>query len=217
MPRTPRATSHPAASRLSLPVAALVLSACAARPLPDPRAAAQRWVEAVRSGDEATVYALLTEADQRALGREQVSRLLQSEREEALALAQAAVGNNAALETSAEIRLEGDRSARVVLEGGEFHVAAAGALPAGAASPRAALRELRDVLAQRSFAGLLRVLTTGSARSLEGGLQRLVEALSQPSAVELDVEGRRATAQLPGGHTVTLEREDGIWRVKDFD
>jgi hypothetical protein len=35
--------------------------------------------------------------------------------------------------------------------------------------------------------------------------------------VQIDVEGRRATARLAGGHTVTLEREDGIWRVKEFD
>jgi hypothetical protein len=105
----------------------------------------------------------------------------------------------------------------VVLEEGRFRVAAAAALPAGAESPRDALRELRDVLAQRSFAGLLRVLTQESAQSLDGGLEDVVQALAEPSTVPIEVEGRRATARLPGGHTVTLEREDGIWRVKEFD
>ena len=73
------------------------------------------------------------------------------------------------------------------------------------------------MLARRSVAGLLRVLTRESAESLDTGLSKLVEALAEPASVELDVEGRRATAQLPGGHKVTLEREDGIWHVKDFD
>jgi hypothetical protein len=192
-------------------------SACASQALPDPREAARRWVAAVEAGDESAAYALLRETARRAHGRQGVARLLSSERPELLALGRAAAADNAALETSADVDFGNDRRARVVLEGGRFRVAAAGALPVGAATPRDALRELRDVLARRSVAGLLRVLTRESAESLDTGLSKLVEALAEPASVELDVEGRRATAQLPGGHTVTLEREDGIWHVKDFD
>jgi hypothetical protein len=52
---------------------------------------------------------------------------------------------------------------------------------------------------------------------LEGNLRELVNALDEPSTLEIELEGRRATAHLPGGHIVKLEREDGVWRVKDFD
>ena len=192
-------------------------SACASQALPDPREAARRWVAAVEAGDESAAYALLRETARRAHGPQGVARLLSSERPELLALGRAAAADGAVLETSADVDFGNDRRARVVLEGGRFRVAAAGALPVGAATPRDALRELRDVLARRSVAGLLRVLTRESAESLDTGLSKLVEALAEPASVELDVEGRRATAQLPGGHKVTLEREDGIWHVKDFD
>lgn len=171
----------------------------------------------MEAGDEAAVYALLTSSARRAQGEAGVERLLASERKELVSLARAAAAPNAVLQTSADVDFDNDRRARVVLEDGRFRVAAAGALPAGAVTPRDALRELRDVLARRSVAGLLRVLTRESAEELDTGLAQLVEALSEPASVELDVEGRRATAQLPGGHTVTLEREDGIWHVKDFD
>jgi hypothetical protein len=171
----------------------------------------------LQSGDEAAVYALLSEDARRAHGHDGVARLISSDRRELVALGQAATSPRAVLETRADVAFGADRTARVVLEEGRYRVAAAGALPAGAESPRDALRELRDVLAQRSFAGLLRVLTRESAQSLDAGLEDLVEALAEPSTLQLDVEGRRATAQLPGGHTVTLEREDGIWRVKEFD
>jgi len=203
--------------RLVAAAAALSGWACASQPLPDPRDAARRWAEAVQAGDEAAAYGMLTAAARRAHGREGVARLLSSERSELLTLGRAAAAPTALLETSADVDFGNDRRARVVLEEGRFRVAAAGALPAGAATPRDALRELRDVLAQRSFAGLLRVLTRASAEDLETGLAKVVDALSEPASVELDVEGRRATAQLPGGHTVTLGREDGIWQVKDFD
>jgi len=104
-----------------------------------------------------------------------------------------------------------------VLEDGAFRVEAAAALPARAASPEDALRELREVLARRSFAGVLRVLTVDAARSLDAQLASVVEALGDPATVDIEVDGRRATARLPGGHTVKLEREDGAWRVRDFD
>jgi hypothetical protein len=196
---------------------AAVLFACAPRALPDPRLAARHWADAVQAGDEATLYALLTTDAQRAHGRDGVARAVATDKRELVGLSRAAATPTAVLETRADVAFGGDRTARVVLEEGRFRVAAAAALPAGAESPRDALRELRDVLAQRSFAGLLRVLTRDSAQSLDGGLEDLVGALAEPSTVQIAVEGRRATAQLPGGHTVTLEREDGIWRVKEFD
>lgn len=197
--------------------AMLWCSACASQALPDPREAARHWAAAVEAGDESAAYALLSASARRAYGHQGVARLLSSERRELLALGRGAAARNAVLETSADVDFGNDRQARVVLEGGRYRIAAAGALPVGAATPRDALRELRDVLARRSVAGLLRVLTRESSEALATGLAQLVEALAEPSTVELDVEGRRATAQLPGGHTVTLEREDGIWHVKDFD
>lgn len=196
---------------------AAVLLACAPKALPDPRVAARQWADAVEAGDEAALYALLSDDARRAQGRDGVARSLATDKRELLALGRAAAAPTAALETRADVTFGSDRTARVVLEEGRFRIAAAAALPAGAESPRDALRELRDVLARRSFAGLLRVLTRDSAQSLDGGLEDIVGALAEPSTVRIDVEGRRATAQLPGGHTVTLEREDGIWRVKEFD
>ena len=211
--------TRPLAVRLVAAPATAMLwcSACASQPLPDPREAARHWAAAVEAGDEAAAYALLTDGARRAVGRQGVARLLASERRELVALGRGAAAPEAQLETSADVVFGNDRRARVVLEEGRYRIAAAGALPVGAVTPRDALRELRDVLARGSLAGLLRVLTRESAESLATGLSQLVEALGEPSSVELDVEGRRATAQLPGGHTVTLEREDGIWHVKDFD
>jgi hypothetical protein len=216
-PRSPRHSSKRQGALVFVLLGFALLGACAPKALPDPRVAARRWVEAVQANDKEAVYALLTDAARRAHGRDGVGRLLATDRDEMLGLARATTASTALLETHADVTFAGDRTARVVLEEGRFRVAAAAALPAGAESPRDALRELRDVLAQRSFAGLLRVLTKESAQSLDGGLEDVVEALAEPSTVSIDVEGRRATARLPGGHSVTLEREDGIWRVKEFD
>jgi hypothetical protein len=192
-------------------------AACSPKPLPDPRAAAQRWAEAVQKGDAAAAYDLLSDDARRAFGRKGVVELLEQHRKELAQRGQAAAAPHARLEASATVTFADDRSARVMLERGRYRVAAAGAFPAAAATPLDALRELREVLSRRSFGGLLRVLTRDSAQTLEGSLEDLLKALDEPSSVDIELEGRRAVAKLPGGHRIELEREDGVWKVKEFD
>ncbi|MEO8183837.1 MAG: hypothetical protein ABI895_33855 [Deltaproteobacteria bacterium] len=205
----------PAISLSALP--ALTCLACAAPQIPDPRLAAQHWSEALARGDAELVYGLLSQSAQQALGREGVKQVLDRDRKELIAAAASATAVNARVETLARVTYSGERSASLVLEDGRFRIAAAAALPAHAATPEDALEELREVLARRSFAGLLRVLTADAGRALDAQLASMVDALGDPATVEIEVDGRRATARLPGGHTVKLEREDGAWRVRDFD
>ncbi len=191
--------------------------ACSGPQIPDPKLAAKSWNEALQRGDASAVHALLSESARQAWGREGVQRVLARERKELLAIASAATAANAQLETSARVSYGDGHAASVVLEDGEFRVAAAAALPARAATPEAALQELREVLARRSFAGLLRVLTADAGSTLDSHLTSVVAALADPGAADIQIDGRRATVRLPGGHTVKLEREDGAWRVRDFD
>jgi hypothetical protein len=191
--------------------------ACAPKPLPDPRVAAQRWQHAVEKGDASAAYALLDTASQRDHGRAGVARLIAAHAKELESVANAAASDRARLSIDASVRYAGERSARVAVEDGRYRVASLGALPARATDPADALRELREVLSRRSFAGLLRVLTRESGQTLERSVTELVTALDEAETIEIEVEGRRAVARLPGGHSVTLERQDGVWRVKDFD
>jgi hypothetical protein len=192
-------------------------AACAPKPLPDPRVTAQRWAEAMKKGDAAAAYEMLSADAQQSFGRRGVADLLEQHRRELAQRGQATATPHARLEASATVAFAGDRSARVMLERGRYRVAAAGAFPAAAATPLDALRELREVLARRSYQGLLRVLSRDTAQTLEGSLEDLLEALDEPSSVDIELEGRRAFAKLPGGHRVELEREDGVWKVKEFD
>ena len=171
----------------------------------------------MQKGDPRAAFQLLSAEAQRNYGPKGVEQLMAEHRDELVVAGQATASALARLEASASIEFADDRAARVMLERGRFRIAAAGAFPAAAATPLDALRELREVLARRSFAGLLRVLTRDRAQTLEASLEDLVKALNEPSSLELELEGRRAVAKLPGGHKIELEREDGLWRVKEFD
>lgn len=213
---SPRRRGHIArACQRLLPLAFCV--GCTRTSLPDPRLAVQRWSEAVQRKDPEAVYALLAESTRQALGRDGVRQVLERDARELAVAAQAASAPSAHLETLVEVSYADDRAATLVWEDGAFRVAAAGALPARATRPEDALRELREVLARRSFSGLLRVLTRDAGQSLDANLKNVIESLEDPASAEIEVDGRRATARLPGGHVVKLEREDGAWHIRDFD
>ena len=52
---------------------------------------------------------------------------------------------------------------------------------------------------------------------LEQQLTSLVEGLEQPEALAVDVQGETARVTTPNGHWMELSREDGMWRVRDFE
>ena len=63
---SPRLT-RPNAARLVAAAATATLwcSACASQPLPDPREAARHWAAAIEAGDEAAIYAMLSDSARR--------------------------------------------------------------------------------------------------------------------------------------------------------
>lgn len=190
---------------------------CTREVVPDPRTAAREWEEALRRDDRKAIYEMLTAAAQRAHGTRGVDRLLTENREEIVALAGAAKSGESQLRATAELSYGDGQVAELVLEDGRFRVLGDEALPLAAQSPTDALRQLRAALQRRSYGALLRLLTRETRWMLESEVQALVDALEEPGGLQIKVEGRRAKASLPGGHTVTLEHEDGVWTIKDFD
>jgi hypothetical protein len=190
---------------------------CTREVMPDPRSAAREWDEALRRDDRKAIYGMLTAASQRAYGTRGVDKLLSDNRSEILARAQAARSTDARLRATATLGYGDGQLAELVLEDGRFRLLGDEALPLEAQSPADALRQLRAALQRRSYGALLRLLTGETRWMLESELQALVDALEEPGSLQIKVEGRRAKASLPGGHTVTLEHEDGVWTIKDFD
>ena len=64
---------------------------------------------------------------------------------------------------------------------------------------------------------LMRVMTSSTRGTLENNMRGLVNGLEEPETLDIDVEGDRAEVELPDGHTVRLKREEGVWKIEDFD
>jgi len=211
----------PAARRPCFAPAALavvsLLAGCARQQIPDPRDAAREYSDAVAKGDADAVYAMLTTDAQRAEGRKGVQKLLGESKKEIEQTAKAVGSRETRVEMLATVRFEDGEQAELTVEEGHFRVQSAGALPHGARTPAEALSELRRALARRSYAGVLRVLSSESKSSLENDLRSLVDGLEQAETLDVKIDGDHAEVKIPGGHSVKLKREAGIWRIEDFD
>ena len=104
-----------------------------------------------------------------------------------------------------------------MLKDGAFKIANAGYLPGGGKKPEDVLDELRRVLARRNYAALMRILTPETRAAVEADVRSLVTGLEHVDALNVQVTGEVATVVVPGGHHVRLRRDNGSWRVEDFD
>lgn len=203
--------------RASLPLLAMAGLGCAAEALPDPKTAAAEYAAAVEQGDSDKVYAMLTSDAQRTHGKAGVRRMVTESKSELQKTARAVAAGGAKVEMEATVRYADGEQATLDVEGGEFRVGSAGALPLGARTPAQALAELRQALARRSYGGVLRVLSAETKSAVENDMKSLVEGLEQPETLDVKVTGDRAEVVVPGGHSVKLKREAGFWRIEDFD
>jgi hypothetical protein len=197
---------------------ALLVAACASSgTIPEPEPVVAAYAKALEAGDVETLYAMMSNESRRALSLADLKRILAEQRSELGEHAKALSKPERTVRTRAELRYQDGEVVSLELVDGSFRLTAADALPAAARTPAQALEVLRRVLARRSYAGLMRVLSPRTRSAVEGDLRSLVEGLDAPDALPVDVVGDKATVRVPGGHRVELRREDGVWHVDDFD
>lgn len=206
-----------AATRALFLASVVVLGGCASRSVPDPRDAADAYAQAAARGDADAIYDMMTTSAQKGRSREDVKRLVAEQRTELAEQAKLVTSKGTRVEAMARLRYEDGEEAQLELRDGRFWVTSSGALPGGSRTPEQALDQLRRVLARRSYAGLLRVLTPATRAAIEQDLRSLVTGLERPDTLPVTVSGDTATVTVPGGHNVKLKRDGGVWRVEDFD
>jgi hypothetical protein len=192
-------------------------TACISSGVPDPRAAVDAYARAAERGDADALYGMMTTTSRQSRSREQVRAVVTDERAELAEQARGIAGKDVRLEATARLRFADGEEAALDLHDGRYWITAAGALPGGARTPEEALDQLRRVLARRSYAGLLRLLSPATRAAVENDLRALVDGLGEPATLPVQVTGDAAVVSVPGGHRVKLRREGGVWRIDDFD
>jgi hypothetical protein len=217
--RAPLADGRTRSNAAILAAVALCLAgtSCVSARVPDPRLAAAAFAEAAVRGDDDALYAMMTSSSRQARSKEDLKAIFSNERRELADQGKGLLGADVRVEATARLRYADGEEAALDLHEGRYWVTAAGALPGGARTPEEALEQLRRVLARRSYAGLMRVLSSATRAAMENDLRSLVEGLNEPGTLEVKVSGDVALVPIPGGHQVKLKRDGGVWRIEDFD
>src|SRR6187455_450951 len=139
-----------------------VLVGCSRPAVPDPQTAALEFARAAEAGDDAAVYALMTEQSRMEYGPAQTKALVKDAKSELKRTGAALEKGPLTVQARAEIRYSDGERAVLELESGQFRVAELGTLPSGAVTPAQALAELRVALARRSYPALMRVMTSST-------------------------------------------------------
>jgi hypothetical protein len=190
---------------------------CAPATVPDPQVAARAYADAAARGDGASLYGMLSASSRQGRTQQEVAKMVQDERAELADQGRELARDDVRVTATARLRYADGEEAALELRDGRYWITASGALPGGARTPEEALDQLRRVLARRSYAGLMRVLSPATRASMENDLRALVEGLDRPDALPVQITGDSAVVSVPGGHQVKLKREGGVWRVDDFD
>jgi hypothetical protein len=204
-------------SRPALTLLLMAILGCSRPAIPDPRPAARAYAAAAQRGDAEAIHGMLTREARRNYGADGTRRLVADTRAELGRRGQALGSAQSTVRTTAVVRFLDGEQAELVVQDGQLRIGAADALPMGAHTPAQALNELRIALARRSYAALLQVLTSEARSAVDNDLRSLVVGLEHPETLDVRVSGDTAQVEIPGGHSVTLKREAGVWRVEDFD
>lgn len=194
-----------------------LLSGCAPSGVPDPRIAARAYTAAAIRGDAIALFAMMTATSRQARSREDTRKLVNDESAELAEQGRDLQSPDVRVEATARLRYADGEEAALELREGRYWVTAAGALPGGGRTPEEALEQLRRVLARRSYSALMRVLSPATRAAVESDMRTLVDGLSAPGTLPVQVLGDAAVVPVPGGHLVKLKREAGVWRIEDFD
>ena len=196
---------------------ALSASGCIRETVPDPRSAASAYAEAAARGDAEAIYAMLDNESRRSMTIDDVRKMISLERAELADQSKAIRSPQADVKAMARVKFADGEDAVLEVKDGKYFVASADALPTGARTPAQVLEKLRRVLARRSYAGLMRVLTDNARSAMENDLRSLVQGLENAEGLDVQQTGDTAVVNIPGGHLVKLRREGGTWRVEDID
>jgi hypothetical protein len=216
----PRARSRPCGQALLAAASAALVAAstgCSSARVNDPQQVAVEFSRAAAKGDDAALYAMLSPEGRRTLSRDDVRRLVADEKDELAQVGRALAAPRTNAVATARLRFADGEEATLALANGAFAVTSAGSLPGGAGTPEAALDQLRRAIARRSYAALLRALSPTTRAAIEQDLRTLVNGLEHPETAAIRTKGDASTVVVPGGHHVTLKRDQGVWRVEDFD
>lgn len=197
--------------------AALFATACTAT-ADRPADTVAAYAEAVRTGDADAAYDLLDDTARGEMSREAFHAFFETHRA-ALVQDAAKVGSIAAetpMAITGEVPVSGRAEASVAYIDGQWLIDDPSPAARHQATPRDALVAFAAALDESNFAEVLPLLSGRQRAAYGSELQTLRESITRAIDKNIVTDGNRAVLALDGGDKIILIREDGEWRIQEF-
>jgi hypothetical protein len=204
--------------RAGLLFAALVVG-CTRATLPDPATTLRQYLAASARNDPQAAYALLSEEQRRRISEREFSerwRATVAERQAQAENAREALAGRGASQ-AAELHFSDGRSLALVRESSGWRLAAARPLEPGGTTPQDVVRRFTQALEARDFDGVMQLLGDPLRGVIERELAERLARLKTAGAKDVQVDGDRARIRFDDRYFIELKRENGHWRVADFN
>lgn len=205
-------------------------SACSAPHAKSPQAAIEAYATAVDEGRLEDAYALLSSETRQNLGYPEFERLVEENPKEVKALVDALSRPTEGARVTATFEGKSGQTVEMVYEDGQWRIQESAVNLWAQDSPQTALQSFLRAYDARRYDVLVHFIPEDQKegvssellqRAWEGEqkleLEQITEGLraSLPTA-EIEVVGDRATMSYGAGGTVELVREQGVWKIEDF-
>lgn len=203
---------HPILSILTL----LLVAACNRPAVVGPQQTLRRYVAAVRADQPDLAYALLSPRMQKRIPREEFADRWRKSRPELLQQARAIAAGleGKKLDLNATVTLAGGDTRLLRFQKGwrltgDFHSAAT-------RSPRETVVALLQAAERRDYRAVKALMAPKVARAFDREIEKRIKALRGGLRRGIRVRGNRASLRF-GSFKLELIKEDGRWKVYDFD
>lgn len=212
------------------PVLVVALAGCPSASSRGPGATLDTYGQALRRGDYASAYGMMSQSFRAKHSREDFVRMMKENRREVDETAARLESPHRELDISAEFRYGLGDTMRLVQERGTWRIASNPVLFYSMASPRDSLRSFVRAYSLRRWEVMLRFVPKKFAEKMdakkmqdqfEGQHRDMIESMMHMLEANIDepIEDKGNEARMPYGdrYEVKFVREDGVWKIQDLD
>jgi len=203
-------------------LAALLVGAvgCGTQRSDGPRNALRQYVAAIRANKPDVAYALLNNATRQRVTKEEFRARWKGAKPELETQAKQ-LDKSLARPPVITARIVTNKGTTTRLAfasgaGGGWRISSGLDISVGAASPKEAVKKLLDAARTRNYLAVKRLMTKPVARAFEKEIEKRIRKVKDALKKKIVVRGNRAFLR-SGDYKLELVREDGQWKIADFD
>jgi len=182
-----------------------------------PRTVVDQYVAAIRNHRPDLAYDLLDETVRRRVSKNEFTTRWRSAQEELEDQARGLESGTVKPAVRATVEFGDGVTADLVFVDGEWRISEGITVKLQTATPTDALRAFVKAVEERDYRAVMKLVSKSMRETIEREISDRLERLKKGLDREIEVTGNKARFQYDRRYKIELIKEDGQWKILDFD